>query len=317
MKPGINFWESPTFKSKQKFQGFVNAARAKIGESTPEAQVAAFASLVPYDLGANVAKLWANDPKLKQFLVPKQPPAIAEQKQLAIEGPKPPVKGANEVNLSSSNTVAVIPSSRDPEDGGGTVDIVKQSQVTALPAPKKRQSTRAIALIESKEEAAFEMVPFVSDNKSVTEKGVEDNYRVAKPTFGPGTARSGRKIAAGVAAREKRLAKIQEGRQASSAGMSDYAMTLTSGMFGSAAEVVGGSGSAGTGIGAALLGGGSGSVLDRMIESKASDSTLALVTNIGKMIVASGAGANDDRLLALIGSLGPRASEAIESSTLS
>jgi hypothetical protein len=47
MKPGINFWKSLTFESKQKFRGFVNAARAKIGEGTPEEQVAAFASLVP------------------------------------------------------------------------------------------------------------------------------------------------------------------------------------------------------------------------------------------------------------------------------
>jgi hypothetical protein len=133
---------------------------------------------------------------------------------------------------------------------------------------------------------------------------------VAKATFGLENARSGRKTNVVDAAREKRLAKIQEGRQPSSA-VPDYALTLTSSMFGSAAEIVGGSASAGTGIGGALLGGTSGSVLDRMIESKASDTTLALVTTIGKMIVASGGGANDDRLLALIGSLGPRASEAI------
>jgi hypothetical protein len=138
MKPGINFWRSMNFESKQESRGFVNAMLAKIGEGTTEEQVAAFASLVPHDLSANVAKLWATDPKLKQFLVPKQPPAIAEQKQqLAIEGPKPPVKGANEASLSASNTVAVIPSARDPEDGGEMVDIVPRSQVKALPAPRK------------------------------------------------------------------------------------------------------------------------------------------------------------------------------------
>jgi hypothetical protein len=279
MKPGINFWGSMNFESKQKFREFVNATRAKVGEGTAEEQSAAFASLLPPDLSSDIAKVWAADPKLKQFLVSKDPPMIGEQKeQLAIEGPMP---------------------------------LAPRSKVKALPAPKNRQSTRAIALIESKEETQFEMVPFVSDDKVVREKGPDDNYRVAKATLGPKDGRSGRKIAAGATAREKRLAKIEEGRKASSAGMSDFAMTLTTGMFGSAAEVVGGSGAAGTGIGAALLGGGSGSVLDRMIESNVSDSTLALVTNIGKMIVASGGGANDDRLLALIGSLVPRASEAI------
>ena len=71
--------------------------------------------------------------------------------------------------------------------------------------------------------------------------------------------------------------------------------------------------SAGTGIGAALIGGGSGSILDRMIERKSSEGTVALVNNIGKFIMANGAGAgaDDDRLLNLIGSIGPRASEAI------
>jgi hypothetical protein len=48
-----------------------------------------------------------------------------------------------------------------------------------------------------------------------------------------------------------------------------------------------------------------------MIASNSSDSTLALVNTIGKMIVASGGGADDDRLLKVSGSLGPRASEAM------
>jgi F0F1-type ATP synthase assembly protein I len=116
------------------------------------------------------------------------------------------------------------------------------------------------------------------------------------------------------AGRESRLAKVNEKRQ-----LPNFVHGLVSGgmfgssMFGSAAEVVGGSASAGTGIGAALLGGGSGSVLDRMVETSASDGILALVSNIGKFIVASGAGADDDRLLKLIGSIGPRASEAAHS----
>jgi hypothetical protein len=135
MKPGINFWGSMNFESKQKFREFVNATRAKIGEGTAEEQVAAFASLVPPDLSSNVAKVWAADPKLKQFLVSENPPASGEQK--AIEGPMPPVKGANEASLTTSNTVALVPSSRDPEDGGRPVDIVKRSRVKTLPASKK------------------------------------------------------------------------------------------------------------------------------------------------------------------------------------
>jgi hypothetical protein len=78
---------------------------------------------VPHDLGFNVSKLWANDPKLRHFLIPKQPPINTEQKQeLAIKGPKsPPVKGANEASLNTSSTVAALPLPRDPEDGGSFV----------------------------------------------------------------------------------------------------------------------------------------------------------------------------------------------------
>jgi hypothetical protein len=102
---------------------------------------------------------------------------------------------------------------------------------------------------------------------------------------------------------ETRLAKFQDNRVVVPAA-------ARAGMFGSAAEVVG-AGSAGTGIGGALVGGGSGSVLDRMLRDCASESTVALVDTIGRFIVSSGAGATDDRLLKYIGGLGPRASEAV------
>ena len=97
MKPGSNFWKSLNFESKQKFRGFVNAARAKIGEGTAEEQVAAFASLVLPDLSSNVAKVWAADPKLKQFLTSKLPP-LAEAPQL-------PVKGASEPGVQKCGRI--------------------------------------------------------------------------------------------------------------------------------------------------------------------------------------------------------------------
>jgi hypothetical protein len=136
--------------------------------------------------------------------------------------------------------------------------------------------------------------------------------RVNKDTFAKDQGLSERQKRATAVRHEKRMANASANRQPA-----DYVRDLVSGgilgssMFGSAAEIVGGSASAGTGIGAALLGGGSGSVLDRMIASNSSESTLALVNTIGKMIVVSGAGAQDNRLLKAIGSLIPRASEAI------
>jgi hypothetical protein len=89
-----------------------------------------------------------------------------------------------------SSTVAVIPSSRDPEDGGGPavsaqrkrsrVEPVEmalrgRNDVVALLAPKKRQSVRESDSMQSNEETASKLVPFVPTND-----GRPDNYRVAK-----------------------------------------------------------------------------------------------------------------------------------------
>jgi hypothetical protein len=115
MRPGTDFWQTLDFESRQRFRQFVMKVRPGIGPGTTEERLEQFIALIPPNIASNTAKVYAANPELKHFLASK--PAIAEQKeQMAIEGPKPPVKGANEASLNMSNTVAVIPSSRDPED---------------------------------------------------------------------------------------------------------------------------------------------------------------------------------------------------------
>jgi hypothetical protein len=105
----------------------------------------------------------------------------------------------------------------------------------ALPAPKKRQGTRAIA---SKQETPFELVPFVPNDDGGPAQRMEDNYRVAKAPFGPDSARSGRENRAVDAGHEKRMTKFQEARQPASAAIINFPLSLTTGMFGSAAEII-------------------------------------------------------------------------------
>jgi hypothetical protein len=162
LKPGVDFWKSLNFRSRQKWQLYIKTVRSNIGEGGQAAQVAALTELLPADLGANVAKIWAANPKLKQFLASKlpplagAPPVIAEQRQLAIESLQPPVKGASEASLTSSSSVAVVPSSRDPEDGddegsfvGGkrtrpdeSFSTLQATNNVCVEAEPKRQSVR-------------------------------------------------------------------------------------------------------------------------------------------------------------------------------
>jgi hypothetical protein len=82
------------YASKHKIRRFIKTIRPQIGEGTTEQQLEVLTSLLPPELGANVAKLWSTDAKLKRFLVSRSsplaiaPPTVVEQKQqLAIEGP--------------------------------------------------------------------------------------------------------------------------------------------------------------------------------------------------------------------------------------
>jgi hypothetical protein len=361
MKPGSDFWKSLNFDAKQKFRGYVKAMRKEIGEGTAEEQLEAFSDLLPPDLSSNMAKVWLADPRLKQFVLPNraQPPVRAILGQLAIEGPQPPVKGANEASLTSSSSIATVPSARDPEDGddgGGSFtggkrprsaesfSALQGSNNAFMEAEPKRQSVRKQATAPD----FGQIVPFVEDTPDESKEGAigfsagfkeimrqskaaatRDNAdpefkmqagaadadvsgqlipyndgerspkapasvppdRVNKESLRKDQGTSDRQIRAIASSKESRMAKANSARKPA-----DFVRDLTSGgmfrssMFGSAAEIVGGSASAGTGIGSALIGGGSGSVLDRMIASNSSDSTMALVNTIGKMIVASGAG---------------------------
>jgi hypothetical protein len=379
MTEGLDVWASFDFESKQRFRQFILKVRPGIAAGTMEQRLAQFVGLIPPNIAANTAKVYAADPERKHYLASKPADAaMSEQKQqLAIEGPKPPpVKGANEASLTSSNTTAVLPSSRDPEDGDGgsfvggkrprsaeSFSTLQGTNNTFVEAEPKRQSVRTGAPVPS----FGELVPFAEDaagdgkeeviefsagfkeilrqDKAATRDNADPEFkmqagngddalgqlvlyndgepssevmasapatRVNKAAFKKDQGTSDRKMRAIASSRESRMAKANAQR----AKPADFVRDLTTGgmfgssMFGSAAEVVGSS--TGTGIGAALVGGGSGSVLDRMIASNSSDSTLALVNTIGKMIVASGVGAgDDDRLLKAIGSLGPRASEAM------
>jgi hypothetical protein len=81
--------------------------------------------------------------------------------------------------------------------------------------------------------------------------------RTNKASFQKDKSTTDRQIRSIATSKKSRMSKANAGRQPV-----DFVQGLTSGgmfgssMFGSAAEIVGGSGSAGTGIGAALLGGG-------------------------------------------------------------
>jgi hypothetical protein len=143
MNPGLDFWTTLDFSSKQTFRQFIRKVRPGIGPGSKEQRLAAFIALIPPHLGANVAKVYAADPKTKHILASKSPnlaiapPAIAELKQqLAIEGPKPPVKGANEASLTTSSTVAVLPSPRDLEDAGSFVGGKRVRRADSLSALK-------------------------------------------------------------------------------------------------------------------------------------------------------------------------------------
>ena len=77
--------------------------------------------------------------------------------------------------------------------------------------------------------------------------------------------------------------------------------SVASSMFGSSSEVsMFGGGAPGTGFGSAMIGGASGFILDKMITGNVGAKHHKILDVVKNMVVASGNGASDDRLLGMV-----------------